>query len=266
MEALRLDDDPWRRLPWLATLGSALTFLSLMGFLRLLEQAPDPVSPARPVEVQIMEVAAPAQAPASAPVPPVAAESPAPPRKREISRPSTPAPVPPEPASPPRAEPAPPVALPRADVPEPSAPAAESPAPASPVISMRSSGISGDAPPTAAPPAPAARPAPSETASIPGAAAEGPPGGGKMSARAIHNPLPEIPDSLRRRNLDLVAVARFFVAANGAARVELTQPTSDPELNAALLESLKRWRFFPAMQDGKPVASTVDIRIPITVR
>jgi protein TonB len=87
-----------------------------------------------------------------------------------------------------------------------------------------------------------------------------------MGARAIYNPLPEIPDSLRRQNVQVVAVARFVVAANGAARVELTQPTSDPELNRVLLESLKRWRFFPAMQQGQPITSTIDIRIPITVR
>jgi outer membrane biosynthesis protein TonB len=33
-----------------------------------------------------------------------------------------------------------------------------------------------------------------------------------------------------------------------------------------LLEALRRWRFFPGMQDGKPVASTVDIRVPISVK
>jgi len=63
-----------------------------------------------------------------------------------------------------------------------------------------------------------------------------------------------------------VAVARFSVAASGAAEVDLVEPTSDPDLNRVLVESLKRWRFFPAMQDGKPVASTVDVRIPISVK
>jgi protein TonB len=87
-----------------------------------------------------------------------------------------------------------------------------------------------------------------------------------MGARAIVSPLPEIPDSLRRRNLELVAIARFRVAANGNAQVELTQPTSEPDLNRALIESLRRWRFFPAMRDGKPVDSVVDIRVPISVR
>jgi periplasmic protein TonB len=87
-----------------------------------------------------------------------------------------------------------------------------------------------------------------------------------MGARAIYQPLPEIPEALRRRNIEMVAIARFRVAENGAARVELLQPTSEPELNRALLDALRRWRFFPAMQEGKPVASTVDIRVPISVR
>jgi protein TonB len=87
-----------------------------------------------------------------------------------------------------------------------------------------------------------------------------------MGARAIVRPLPEIPEALRHRNIDLVAVARFQVSAAGTAQVELIEPTSDPELNHALLDALRRWRFFPGMQDGKPVASTVDIRIPISVK
>ncbi len=87
-----------------------------------------------------------------------------------------------------------------------------------------------------------------------------------MGARAIYKPLPEIPEALRHQNIEMIAVARFQVAADGNAQVALIEPTSDPDLNRALLDSLKRWRFFPGMQDGKPVASTVEIRIPISVR
>jgi protein TonB len=87
-----------------------------------------------------------------------------------------------------------------------------------------------------------------------------------MGARALYKPLPEIPDALRHRSIDVVALARFKVAADGSAQVELIEPTSDPDLNRALLDSLKRWRFFPAMQNGKPVASSVDIRIPVSVK
>jgi protein TonB len=133
------------------------------------------------------------------------------------------------------------------------------------------------------PAAPATVPAPPSTAS-PGATTgpptqapvaavppdrgpQGPPSGtDTMSARAIYKPMPEIPDLLRHRTVDLVAVARFRVTVDGSAHVELTQPTSDPDLNRALLETLKRWRFFPAMQAGKPILSTIDIRIPISVK
>ena len=86
-----------------------------------------------------------------------------------------------------------------------------------------------------------------------------------MSARAIYRPLPEIPEALRRRNIDVVAVALFKVAADGSAQVELVQGTFDPVLNRALIETLKTWRYFPAIDDGKPVASTIEIRIPISV-
>ena len=87
-----------------------------------------------------------------------------------------------------------------------------------------------------------------------------------MGARALYKPMPEIPDALRRRNIEIVAMARFSVAADGSTQVALIEPTSDPDLNRALLDSLRRWKFFPAMQDGKPVASKIDIRIPISVK
>jgi protein TonB len=87
-----------------------------------------------------------------------------------------------------------------------------------------------------------------------------------MGARALYQPLPEIPEELRHQNLSLVAVARFRVAANGSAEVELIEPTPDPLLNRALMDTLRKWRFFPALENGKPVPSSIDIRIPISVR
>jgi len=87
-----------------------------------------------------------------------------------------------------------------------------------------------------------------------------------MGARAIYKPMPDIPDELRHRNLHFEAMARFRVATDGAAEVELTEATPVPSLNRALLEALKKWRFFPAMEEGRPIASTIDIRIPIQVQ
>ncbi len=87
-----------------------------------------------------------------------------------------------------------------------------------------------------------------------------------MGARAIDRPMPEIPEELRQRNFSVEAVARFQVAADGSTRVELIKATADPRLNRSLLEALKKWRFFPALENGAPVASTIEIRIPIQVR
>ena len=95
--------------------------------------------------------------------------------------------------------------------------------------------------------------------------ATAPASGGNTGARALYQPLPEITEELRRRAIDLVAVAPFHVAATGSADVEL-QPTPDAALNRALLDTLKKWRFFPALEGGKPQASTIKIRIPISVR
>jgi len=251
--AIRLRDDAWSRLPWVVPLALLTTALSQYGFLSLLLQpaAVRPVPP--PIDVQVVEVPAAVTPPVARPAPPVHRTAP--------TRP--PAPVP----KPVAESPVPPVTAPPSIVaPEP---------PREPVLAAAPSSAAADAgvaaPRTTGEVATETTPGverPGPTAALPsGERREGPAGGrDTMSARAIYRPLPAIPESLRNRTVDLVAVARFRVTAAGSAEVELTQPTTDPDLNRALLETLRRWRFFPAIQAGKPVASTVDIRIPISVR
>lgn len=88
---------------------------------------------------------------------------------------------------------------------------------------------------------------------------------GTSGAQPIVQPLPQIPEDLRQDALSTLAVARFRVAADGTATVELIKPTPNPRLNRLLLDTLKNWRFFPAMKDGKPVASTKEIVIKVDV-
>ena len=87
-----------------------------------------------------------------------------------------------------------------------------------------------------------------------------------MGPRVLYQPKPEIPEELRRHRLDLVAVARFHISSNGAVQVELIEPTPEPALNSAIVETLTKWRFFPALEAGKPVAAVIDVRIPVTVK
>jgi protein TonB len=46
----------------------------------------------------------------------------------------------------------------------------------------------------------------------------------------------------------------------------LVTSTESPQLNELLLETLSRWRFFPAMKSGVAVDSQFDLRIPISVQ
>ena len=242
--AMRFRDDPWPRLPWLVPAALVLTFLSQVIFLSLLGRPEGPPPIPRPVDVQVIELPVAAPAPSARPAPPERRPPPPPKRATEASPPpSAPAPV----ASPPRIE------APLAPAP----PVSEEPLTPAPPATV-----------TAPPPAPAAPPAPSPLAAVPPPRGpqDGVGGTDRMSARAIYKPMPEIPEALRRRTVDLVAVARFRVEASGKAQVELIEPTPDPDLNHALLDSLRRWRFFPATQAGRPVASTIEIRIPVSVR
>lgn len=106
------------------------------------------------------------------------------------------------------------------------------------------------------PPAPKPAPQPSATASA---------GTEHMGAKAIYQPLPKIPDDLRDEAISTVAMARFHIKPDGTANVELIKATSNPRINQLILNTLRTWKFFPALQDGKPAASTQDIKVNIDV-
>ena len=99
-----------------------------------------------------------------------------------------------------------------------------------------------------------------------GHAGGGGPGADRIGARAIYAPAPTIPDDLRENVFETVALAHFHVSFDGVAKVTLTQPTSNPRLNLLLLDTLKQWRFFPAIRNGIATDSEFDVRIPITVQ
>ena len=91
-------------------------------------------------------------------------------------------------------------------------------------------------------------------------------GTGSSNARALAQPLPEIPDEARDEALTAVALARFTVHADGQCEVTLLSATRNPTLNRLLLASLKQWRFAPATQGWHPVDSTVDVRVHFNVQ
>ncbi|WP_244196063.1 energy transducer TonB [Paraburkholderia susongensis] len=147
---------------------------------------------------------------------------------------------------------------------------------ATPSVQTRSDTI--DSP--AAPPAPPVNPAqrqtqderPEQTATAEpqptsGQHAEAPAAAAtsNATARSISQPLPALPDDLREQAYQTVATARFTIHVDGSVDVELIKATPNPRLNQLLLETLRRWRFFPALRDGRPVESTQDVRVHFNV-
>ncbi len=228
-----LDDQRWRLL-WIVPLSLALWFAILEGFARVLEQTTPPPTESTPVEAQIVEL--PPQAnPSGATAHPAAA---APPRPLEKPKPVVrhhPMPRHHEAVRPPS--------------PSGTAKPAERPHEASPPASPATAG----GPPTS-----------HGSAAPAGSGVKF--GGGVSGARAVYAPTPAIPDDLRDQPIDTVAIAHFLVRADGTDVVLLSQPTSLPELNRVLIDTLKQWRFFPAVRNGVAIDSEFDVRIPITVQ
>jgi protein TonB len=88
---------------------------------------------------------------------------------------------------------------------------------------------------------------------------------GSTQARLLSQPMPVLPDDLREQGYQVTAVARFKVHADGSFDVELVKPTQNPRLNQILLDTLHRWRFFPAMENGHPVESDQEVRVHFSV-
>ncbi|PXW22881.1 energy transducer TonB [Paraburkholderia caballeronis] len=88
---------------------------------------------------------------------------------------------------------------------------------------------------------------------------------GNAAARPLSQPLPDLPDDLREDGYRATAIARFTIHADGSADVELIRPTPMPRLNQILLDTLHQWRFAPAIENGRPVESRQDVRVHFNV-
>jgi protein TonB len=115
-----------------------------------------------------------------------------------------------------------------------------------------------DPPPAKAEPAP---PPPPPVAPVANESA----GTQQMGARALYQPKPVLPEDLRDQSMHLVVRARIHIAADGGLQIELLKPAPDPRINQLVLNTLKTWRFFPALQAGKPVASVQDVNVAFDV-
>jgi protein TonB len=77
---------------------------------------------------------------------------------------------------------------------------------------------------------------------------------------------PRSPTNYVKNVLQAVAVAHFLVTYDGVATVALTQPTTNPRLNALLLDTLQKWKFLPAVRRGVAIDSAFDVHTLIAVQ
>ena len=241
--AAAVDDSPRMRiaLAVLAALIVWIVFLFQLG--RWVGPSPSAHVPARPLEMRLVELdppKAPVTTPSAAPATHTAPAPIAPAKPRQAADP--------HPHVPTQPRTLPPVTS-KADVQSVQrvAPAQSTPTAEEPKM-------------TNEPPARAAAPSEDSANATPSARSSG-----DAAAHFISQPLPELPDDLREQAYQTIAMARFAIHVDGTADVELIKPTSNPRLNQILLETLRKWRFFPAMQAGHPIESRQDIRVHFNV-
>lgn len=84
-------------------------------------------------------------------------------------------------------------------------------------------------------------------------------------AIAVYSPAPSIPTYLRNQNLKTSVVIEFLITSQGRATPRLLESSGNDELDAIALETVKTWRFKPAVQANTPVDSKSRLRIRFEV-
>ncbi|MEZ5504459.1 MAG: energy transducer TonB [Gammaproteobacteria bacterium] len=147
---------------------------------------------------------------------------------------------PPEPVRPPEPVKSPPPPKPKPK-PKPLPAPAPQPEPARPVPTPAPQ-------PQPATPAPTAAPAaqPSEVA-----APVVPP---RVDASALNNPKPAYPSMSRRRGEEGTVMLELLVLKDGSVGdIRVKESSGYPRLDRSALEAVRRWRYTPAQQGGKPI-------------
>jgi protein TonB len=135
------------------------------------------------------------------------------------------------------------------------------------------------------PPAPASRPAPADTTASRIASAAAPAvrlgdvaetGTGLVSGEAVipagldsavHNRLPAYPAEAARRGEEGVVFLLVHIAPDGrASAIDVEQSSGYDRLDEAARAAVSGWQFRPAMRDGLPMASSMEVEVHFDIR
>lgn len=84
-------------------------------------------------------------------------------------------------------------------------------------------------------------------------------------ATVIDAPLPELPSDLHEHCFKSCCIARFVIKPDGKHSVTLLTSTGSTDVDDIALKTLNRWKFKPAMLNGKPVQSTRKVKVEFEV-
>ncbi|HEY9785280.1 MAG TPA: energy transducer TonB [Candidatus Obscuribacterales bacterium] len=95
-------------------------------------------------------------------------------------------------------------------------------------------------------------------------------GGTQESARyedasIVDSPQPDIPPEMHESCFKSCCIARFVINPDGKHLVSLISSSGSEDVDDITLSTLRRWKFKPAMLNGKPVRSTRKIKVEFEV-
>jgi TonB family protein len=86
-------------------------------------------------------------------------------------------------------------------------------------------------------------------------------GGGVSSPRAIYDPEPEYSEEARKAKYQGTVVLWVVIGSDGRAKDLRVQRSLGMGLDEKALEAVRKWRFAPALKDGRPVPVQVNIEV-----
>ena len=90
--------------------------------------------------------------------------------------------------------------------------------------------------------------------------------GGDVSApKAIYAPDPEYSDKARKKKKNGSVILSVVVGTDGLPRDIKVKNKLGYDLDKNAVETLKKWRFTPAMRNGQPVAVALDVEMTFRV-
>lgn len=90
-------------------------------------------------------------------------------------------------------------------------------------------------------------------------------GSDNMGARILTKKSLEVPEEFRDQPMKLQVKVRFHIEADGRFKIELITPTENPAINRSIKEQLKQVQVAPAIKNGVPVSSTLDVSYELEV-